>query len=59
MCTHEETDLIKDMPICDAEFNFLGRFDVTMCLDCGEILDQQVTDVDPPVLIRGQDLPVE
>jgi hypothetical protein len=47
MCTHEETYVVLDMPMCDEDFNFVGRFDVTRCVECGENLSREPTTVVP------------
>lgn len=45
-CTHENQQLVEDMPIADPDtLEFKGRFNVQVCLDCGEHLSEtQVTE---------------
>lgn len=48
-CNHENVVEIGDMPIAaPVTFEFLGRFDVTQCNDCHEILSQEPTVYPPP-----------
>lgn len=54
-CLHENVSPSKDMPMCDVEGNFVGRFDVEICDECGETISKVETDVPPPVLIEGRD----
>lgn len=43
-CEHLNSQKFQDMPLADPEtFDFLGRFDVTVCIDCDEILTKKPT----------------
>lgn len=54
-CPHENVNEVHDLPLCDAEMNFIGRFDAEMCADCGDILSKVDTTTPPPVLVEGRD----
>lgn len=48
-CLHINVRNIGDMPIAEPiTYEFLGRFDVTQCIECLEILSQTPTIHPPP-----------
>lgn len=44
ICLHENKRAVGDMPLADPDtLDFLGRFDVTICVDCETVLEKVPT----------------
>lgn len=44
VCLHENKRAVGDMPLADPDtLEFLGRFDVTFCVDCETVLEKVPT----------------